>query len=139
VYGSTSREAARSRIVSPAGRFDRGLVHCTVVEPMARLTSVHGAFGAHVLAARLQAEGFDVELRGGLHNPYALTVGDLAVVDVWVPADQVDDASYVLLVNEVDAVLDDDGPRRRRVTPAVRVVAGGLIVVALASAAVATF
>ena len=55
----------------------------------------------------------------------------MAVVDVWVPADQIEDASYVLLVNEVEEVLEDDGPSRRRISPVVRVVAGGLIAMAL--------
>jgi hypothetical protein len=100
---------------------------------MARLTSVHGSFGAHVVAARLVSEGFDVELRGALANPYALTVGEMARIDVYVPEDQVDDASYVLLVNEVDAVLDEDEPRRSRVQPVPRVIAGLLLAAALLS------
>jgi hypothetical protein len=81
---------------------------------MTRLTSVNGTFGAHVLAARLADEGFDVELRGPGTGPYGqgLTLGDMARVDVYVPDDQVDEASYVLLVTEVDNVLDDDPPRR---------------------------
>jgi hypothetical protein len=82
---------------------------------MIRLTSVNGTFGAHVLAARLVDEGFDVELRGpGTGGPYGqgLTIGDMARVDVYVPDDQLDEASYVLLVTEVDNVLDDDPPRR---------------------------
>jgi hypothetical protein len=81
---------------------------------MIRLTSVNGTFGAHVLAARLEDEGFDVELRGPGTGPYGqgLTIGDMARVDVYVPSDQLDEASYVLLVTEVDNVLDDDPPRR---------------------------
>jgi hypothetical protein len=82
---------------------------------MIRLTSVNGTFGAHVLAARLVDEGFDVELRGpGTGGPYGqgLTIGDMARVDLYVPDDQLDEASYVLLVTEVDNVLDDDPPRR---------------------------
>ncbi len=81
--------------------------------PMTRLTSVYGTFGARVMAARLQDEGLDVELRGNLHSPYALTMGDMARVDVYVPDDQVDDAKLVLLVDEVDEadlILDDDQP-----------------------------
>jgi hypothetical protein len=109
------------------------------MDTMTRLTSVHGSFGAHVLAARLEAEGFDVQLRGALHSPYALTVGDMSVVDVWVRADDVEDASYVLLVNEVEEVLEYDGPMRRRVPTAVRVVAAALLVTALLSLAQALF
>jgi len=68
-----------------------------------------------VLAARLVDEGFDVELRGALDGPYGLTVGDLARVDVYVPGDQIEEASMVLLVTEVDEVddrFDDDRPPR---------------------------
>jgi hypothetical protein len=39
----------------------------------------------------------------------------------------------VLLVGEVDAVLDDDFPRRSRFTPVARIVAGALLIGALAS------
>jgi len=80
---------------------------------MSRLVSLQGVFRANVVAARLGAEGFDVELRGALDAPYGLTVGDLARVDVYVPGDQIEAASLVLLVDEVDEVderFDDDRP-----------------------------
>jgi hypothetical protein len=72
---------------------------------MEELTSVTGSFRAQVLAARLESEGIDAQLRGALGNPYGLTMGDMARVDVFVPEDQLDDARYVLLVDEVDATL----------------------------------
>jgi hypothetical protein len=72
---------------------------------MKRLTWVSGSFSAHVLRARLRSEGIDAELRGGVDGPYALTVGDMARVDVYVPSDQMEDARLVLLVGEVDAAL----------------------------------
>ena len=72
---------------------------------MAPLTWVAGAFRAQVLAARLASEGIDAQLRGALASPYGLTVGDMARVDVFVPEDQLDDAKYVLLADEVDATL----------------------------------
>ena len=56
-----------------------------------------------------------MELRGALDGPYGLTVGDLARVDVYVPGDQIEEASIVLLVTEVDEVddrFDDDRPPR---------------------------
>jgi hypothetical protein len=90
---------------------------------MAPLTWVTGAFRAQVLAARLESEGIDAQLRGALASPYGLTVGEMARVDVFVPEDQLEDAKYVLLVDEVDATLaapsdwwdaGDDRPRRRR-------------------------
>ena len=86
---------------------------------LTRLTSVYGAFSAEVVAARLRSEGFDVHLRGALVGMYGLTMGELARVDVYVPADQVDAASLVLLVDEVDEadeILDDDR-RPRSVRP----------------------
>jgi hypothetical protein len=87
-----------------------------VVMAMTRLTSVYGSFRARVMAARLVDEGFDVQLRGALDGPYGLTVGEMARVDLYVPDDQFDEASLVLLVDEVDEadeILDDDCPRIR--------------------------
>src|SRR3954452_14136011 len=88
-----------------------------VTVAMTRLTSVYGSFRARVMAARLEDEGFDVQLRGALDSPYGLTVGEMARVDVYVPDDQFDDASLVLLVSEVDEadeILDDDRPPIRK-------------------------
>jgi Putative prokaryotic signal transducing protein len=97
---------------------------------MTRLTSVNGAFGAHVLAARLLDEGFDVELRGALNGPYTFSVGDMGRVDVYVPEDQLEEASYVMLVTEVDHVLDDE-PRRRRPQPSLRAIVAAVMLVSI--------
>jgi hypothetical protein len=72
---------------------------------MCPLTWVSGSFSAHLLAARLRSEGIDVQLRGALHSPYGLTMGEMARVDVFVPEDQLDDAELVMLATEVDQVL----------------------------------
>jgi Putative prokaryotic signal transducing protein len=72
---------------------------------MTPLTSVAGAFRARVLAARLQSEGIDAQLRGSLDSPYGFTVGDMARVEVYVPEDALADARFVLLADEVDAAL----------------------------------
>lgn len=77
---------------------------------MTLLTSVGGSFAARVVAARLQSEGIDVDLRGALDGPYGLTVGDMARVDVYVPTDQIDDARMVLLSDEVEAAFDGETP-----------------------------
>jgi hypothetical protein len=69
---------------------------------MQRLTQVHGSFAAGVLLARLADEGIDARLRGATDSPYRFTVGDMARVEVLVPEDQLDDAAYVLLANEVE-------------------------------------
>jgi hypothetical protein len=90
---------------------------------MTRLTSVYGSFRAKVMAAHLQDEGLDVQLRGAIDGPYGLTVGDMARVDVYVPDDQLEDATLVLLateVDEADEILDDDRPPvRTRPVPVV--------------------
>ena len=58
-----------------------------------------------MLAARLRSEGIDARLVGAVASTYGLTVGDMARIDVYVPEDQLDDATYVLLADEVDATL----------------------------------
>ena len=85
---------------------------------MQPLTWVSGSFSAHLLAARMEAEGIDVQLRGALDGPYGLTVGDMARVDVWVPEDQLDDARLVMLATEVDSVMA--APREWGAAPSAR-------------------
>lgn len=89
--------------------------------PMQQLTWVSGSFSAHLLAARLQSEGIDVQLRGAVDGAYGLTVGAMARVDLYVPEDQLEDARLVMLASEVDSVMAapsewagvDRGPSRR--------------------------
>jgi hypothetical protein len=105
--------------------------------PMALLTTVSGRFAADVLAARLDDEGFDVELRGGIGQS-AFPVPGFAFVQVYVPTDQVEEASYVLLVGEVDAALDEEPEERyrrlrRQIPKRYRVIAGVLLLGAFAS------
>ncbi|MFA5884443.1 MAG: DUF2007 domain-containing protein [Acidimicrobiia bacterium] len=78
--------------------------------PLVALTTVHGSFTAHVLAARLASEGIDVELRGALGGAYGLTVGDMARVDLYVPEEQMEDAQLVLLASEIDAAMEPRDP-----------------------------
>ncbi len=91
--------------------------------PVTLLTSVGGSFAAKVIVARLESEGIDCEVRGAIDSPYALTMGDMARVDIYVPDEQLDDARMVLLVDEVDASVlapsrpdpDDAPPGTHRV------------------------
>jgi hypothetical protein len=90
------------------------------VPPLVSLTSVHGSFTAHVIAARLASEGIDVELRGAVGGAYGLTVGDMARVDLYVPEEQIADAQLVLLASEIDDAMDPDrdaGHRRPGFVP----------------------
>jgi len=102
--------------------------------PMALLTTVSGRFAADVLAARLDDEGIDVQLRGGIGTS-AFPVPNFAAVEVYVPTDQVEDASYVLLVGEIDAALDEEPEERirrlrRQIPGRYRAVAAVLLVAA---------
>ena len=103
--------------------------------PLTRLTSVYGSFRAKVVAARLEGEGFDVVLRGAIDGPYALTVGDMARIDLYVPDEQLEDAQLVLLVDEVDEadeILDDDRPPIRDPSPLRLLAAAAVLFVVIA-------
>lgn len=89
---------------------------------MSRLTSVHGSFPAHVLAARLEAEGIPVQLRGNVDGPYAVTVGDLALVELYVSNEQFDTASELLLEGAVEDALDESPRISRRLSWPVKAV-----------------
>jgi hypothetical protein len=82
---------------------------------LVHLRTVHNAFHARVIAARLGADGIVTQLRGNVDGPYP--VGD---VSVWVGEDDADFARELLLADEVEAAFDlpDEGEpweaRRRR-------------------------
>jgi hypothetical protein len=106
--------ASRRLSERPARTVD-GSPTLVTMRQMELLTSVYGSFTARVLVARLYDEGIDAELRGPVDSPYGLTIGDLARIDVFVPPDQVEDARFVLLVNEVEeATTLPERPRLRR-------------------------
>ena len=81
---------------------------------MVRLVTVGSTFHARVIAARLGAEGVLCDLRGNVDGPYPM--GD---VHVYVPEDELDAASELLLADEVESAFDggpgaatgDDGRR----------------------------
>jgi hypothetical protein len=82
---------------------------------MVHLRTVHTAFHARVIAARLGADGIVTQLRGAVDGPYP--VGD---VSVWVAEHDAECASELLMADEVEAAFDlpDDRepwerPRRR--------------------------
>ncbi len=72
------------------------------------LTWVGGSFAARVLAARLTSEGIAVQLRGAIDGPYGFTMGDMARVDLWVLEDQLEEASLLLLADDIETAFDDE-------------------------------
>jgi hypothetical protein len=68
---------------------------------MVHLRTVHSAFHARVIAARLGADGILTQLRGAVDGPYP--VGD---VSVWVAEADAECASELLMADEVEAAFD---------------------------------
>ena len=97
------------------------------------LTRVGDILRARVLAALLESEGIAVRLHSESLGPYPVTVGQLALTELWVPNDRMDEASAVLLdadVNDAIGAVDSD---RRLPVPELRFVAAAMItLVALA-------
>ena len=77
-----------------------------------RLAKVANLPTAHVLAARLDAEGIEVRVHGESQGPYPMTVGEFAQAELWVLSDRVDEARTILLdaeVNDALAPVDVEG------------------------------
>jgi hypothetical protein len=70
---------------------------------MVRLATVGTTFHARVIAARLGSEGIVTDLRGNVDGIYPM--GD---VHVFVAEEDLPEAQELLLVDEVEAVFDDD-------------------------------
>lgn len=60
---------------------------------------------ARLMVARLESEGIEARLHGESLGPYAFTVGQMAVTEIWVAADRLDEATEVMIAAEVDDTL----------------------------------
>jgi hypothetical protein len=69
------------------------------------LATVGNLSTAHLLAARLDAEGIEVRVHGEAQGPYPMTVGGFASVQLWVLNDKVEEARTILLDAEVNDAL----------------------------------
>ncbi len=65
---------------------------------------------ANLLRARLESEGIEAQIRGEALGPYRLTVGAMAVTEIWIPPDRIEEARLVLLAAEADAIVADVEP-----------------------------
>jgi hypothetical protein len=70
-----------------------------------RLARVGNPARAQILAARLAAEGIEVRIHSQAYGPYPVTVGQMAVAELWVLDDRVDEASRILMDAELNDVL----------------------------------
>ena len=64
------------------------------------LLTVGDPHEAQITAARLRAAGIEVRMHGENFGPYPIGLGELAVTEIWVPGDRVDDATEVLTNSE---------------------------------------
>jgi hypothetical protein len=69
---------------------------------MVPVVRVADGFHARVIAARLGSEGIVTQLRGGIDSPYPM-----GAVEVLVGEDDLEDATELLLADEVEAAFDD--------------------------------
>ena len=96
---------------------------------MVHLVSVHGAFHARVIAARLGSDGILTELRGSLDGPYP----SLGEVRVYVEEEALPTARELLLADEVESAFEGElpasGSRRAHLVP----VWAAVVVIALLS------
>src|SRR5437868_4439876 len=99
---------------------------------MVPVVKVADAFHARVVAARLGSEGIVTQFRGGgIDSPYPM-----AMLEVLVGEDDLEDAAALLLAAEVESAFVDDGYddepayERRRYGPWVALALAGLLVLA---------
>ena len=87
---------------------------------MVHVRTVPTAFHARVIAARLGAEGIPTDLRGNVGGPYPF-----GEVSVWVGEADVEEASELLLADEVESAFYPH-PEDEEPSPSARPVAFGM-------------
>ena len=65
---------------------------------------------AMLLRARLDSEGIEARVRGEALGPYRLNVGAMAITEIWIPPDRMEEASLILLAAEVDEIVAEVEP-----------------------------
>lgn len=109
-------------------------------EPFVHLADIGDLVSARVCAALLGSEGIETRLHGEALGPYPVTVGRMAITQLWVPQSEVDRAAEIMLEAEIDHVL---GPEVRSGAVAdpgalpMRLVALGVVAVLAAAVVVA--
>jgi len=76
-----------------------------IATPFVKLATLGDINSARVCAALLQSAGIEVRLRGEALGPYPVTVGQMAITELWVPQPDFDDAVELMVEAEVDHVL----------------------------------
>ena len=65
---------------------------------------------AMLLRARLDSEGIEARVRGEALGPYRLNVGAMAVTELWIAPERMEEARLILLAADVDAIVAEVEP-----------------------------
>ena len=65
---------------------------------------------AMLLRARLESEGIEARVRGEALGPYRLNVGSMAVTELWISPERIEEARLILLAADVDAIVAEVEP-----------------------------
>lgn len=99
-----------------------------------RLATLGDANSARVCAALLASAGIEARLHGESMGPYPMTVGQMAVTEVWVLDADLREASRLMLEAEIDDVLAVKDPEaEERDDIGLRVLALGVAVILAAA------
>jgi hypothetical protein len=98
-----------------------------------RLATVGDVASARLCAALLSSAGIESRVHGESLGPYPMTVGEMAVTEIWVSEEDLEEARELMLEAEVDSVFppDSDGLEDDRLP--VRALALGVAVILAAA------
>lgn len=72
---------------------------------MVSLARFGDAAAARVAAALLESSGISTRLHGEALGPYKMTIGEMAVTEIWVDVEDLEDAAQILTISEIDHTL----------------------------------
>ena len=83
--------------------------HSTDGSQFVRLATLGDPNSAQLCAALLDSAGIVARVHGESMGPYPMTVGQMAVTEIWVRDHDVDEAKELMLAAEIDQVLGFEG------------------------------
>jgi hypothetical protein len=97
-----------------------------------KLATVGDVASARLAAALLSSAGIESRVHGESLGPYPMTIGEMALTEIWVLEDDLPEAREVMLEAEVDSVLAETSTEPRA-DFAVRALALGMAVILAAA------
>lgn len=74
-------------------------------ERMVSLARFGDEASARIAAALLESSGIATRIHGESLGPYKMTIGGMAVTEIWVAERDLDDAIEILMISEIDHTL----------------------------------